>query len=903
MREPRYFFNAKEQALISIFFSFLKGRLNEKESIRWALEYHSYERVKRQALLELLDATNLGAVKQPYRFAWSLIEEYWSETQPPDINSGKEYTVKKRIDSGERSKPLIDLIILLVAPRIKIENHSQVYKAYQVINKRPTKVSDLFSISISSGNVIDPSFLSLDKMKLKDKQFLISLARGLEAAVNKGIDLSKRLNWGSSSWRLGGLHRVKYISNTKAGHDEPDKYHHGIAPAVKMLHGVMEILKDFESQFVISATKRWEGSEEGIYLRLWASLSVDSKVTPIAVVFTKLIDISNEVFWDISAFPEIAELRAVRFNELTTNQQSKIVNRIKRGPPTSFFPKTKTSQEIQSIKNYWSARELKRILNVGGVLNNDTTLALNKSLEIFPELKESNDLDEGFLDAPKAFWVKPNPDSLYDIIEGEKRLSSIEEALSSDRISYDNNPAERARDWLRSHRNCMLVIDDLYESQHSVQYPKLWDAFGWAHSPKLNKDSSEEDQKLEVSKVIPLISSLSVNTITLSIEGISHWFSSWEKYIDINDGYIAWYKIWPIAVKETNSLENPEGEIDLNTVAQSISNSSIRNLDTLNTPTGKLIGVFMSWCPNLEKIKHPFKKGPLRKLRSEIFKATKRSGLIAKYRFIEYLSYFYRADPSWTEKELIRPLIANDEESIVLWHAVGRQIQNKSVLDRIGNNMLEAVLDERISRETRNSLLASLVFDSLAAFYENRMPSVSNIELQQKLRSMEVELRSYAAGAIKTFLVSYEPDHKVDNEKKPSIIFTRSVSPFLLSVWPQERTLVAPSISKQLADIPVSSGDAFIDAVNTIKPFLVPFTCHSLIDFGIYGQGRTGLESIDTKEKGEALLELLDFTIGTGEGAVVPYDLSEGLDHIRNLNPKCASTHKFRRLAAASRRF
>ena len=59
---------------------------------------------------------------------------------------------------------------------------------------------------------------------------------------------------------------------------------------------------------------------------------------------------------------------------------------------------------------------------------------------------------------------------------------------------------------------------------------------------------------------------------------------------------------------------------------------------------------------------------------------------------------------------------------------------------------------------------------------------------------------------------------------------------------------------------------------------------------------------IDNKEKAEALLTLLDLTIGSADGSVIPGDLADALDKIRIEAPKLEQERRFRRLATAARR-
>ena len=92
--------------------------------------------------------------------------------------------------------------------------------------------------------------------------------------------------------------------------------------------------------------------------------------------------------------------------------------------------------------------------------------------------------------------------------------------------------------------------------------------------------------------------------------------------------------------------------------------------------------------------------------------------------------------------------------------------------------------------------------------------------------------------------------------------------------------------------------------MDAIERFLVPFECWSMSNYGLYGEedGKSKLSSIDNHVKADAFLRLLDLTIGTAEGSVIPYDLADALDQVRRVAPNLAENQVFRRLATAARR-
>ena len=78
----------------------------------------------------------------------------------------------------------------------------------------------------------------LELSTLEEVSFLSFLANGLEAAVVAGLDIARRLGGHGERqpWRLWQLNRVYYVpvAARPGGVHEPDEFHRGIAPSVKL---------------------------------------------------------------------------------------------------------------------------------------------------------------------------------------------------------------------------------------------------------------------------------------------------------------------------------------------------------------------------------------------------------------------------------------------------------------------------------------------------------------------------------------------------------------------------------------------------------------------------------------------------------------------------------------------
>ena len=901
--------NARDQATMRSIVAFLEGRLEEEETIEWALGLGSgdVDIVKKQAILHLLDRPEGVNRREPWLSAWWLIKESWNE---PIANLGMlKVQVKRRLHSGERSEALAAAIVDLVAPRLSIEAYGKWQLQFRKFPKRPRTFHDLFQARLASEKIVDPASLGLQE--LTESEFLVSLANALDAAIIRGQDIARRIGWRGLYLFLN---RVYYVSESERGKeiDEPDEYREGIAPSVKLLHSVVARLVDIDCSAALDFISRWKRKDSPIHLRLWAAMSRDPRITPATEVGDFILHLNYKVFWDVHHHPEIAELCARRFSELDDATQRAIIRRIRKGPPRNSWPKNAEADQIEEARLYWVLRELKRIEVAGATLPPRDKSWLESNIVRFSELAEMNRIDEGFLESPQVQDVlTKKTDHSLDSLEGIDRLRALEQKLSAPRRGWDDDPAGQAWNWLREEGNSMRILRDMESSPDGgAEFPMVWEDFGQVHSPSEDQERGQEpharDLSAEAGRVLALLAKLPSETLSEAIGGISHWLSCWEKYVvSIPNWSATWLRAWPLAVETTNAVQPPNEEPNLN-VAMQPGSDGPHDLDTLNSPAGKLVGVFLAACPKLEENPRPFDDpSDLRKMRDHIINASGRSGLMVKHRMIESLRYFLYADQEWTKEHLIRPLRADDAGALALWRSVGHRTQFTDILEIIGNDMVDRTTDSQLGRETRRSLAFSLVIESLHALRERREPAVKQGRVQQMIRSLDDEVRAECAEATTRFVSRLsESSEREPNPPSPEHLFRSAVKPFLRDVWPQERSLTSPGISHRLSRLPAITRGEFAKAVKAIERFLVPFECWSMLNYGLYGDGdgTPKLSMIDNEAKAKALLYLLDRTIGTAENAVIPYDLGDALEQVRKVAPNLARNPEYRRLETAARR-
>lgn len=931
--------SSKERYLPILAEKIIRQNLSKQDAIDRFLETYGQNRFILTALGSILNGPEYKLPKEPWLTAWKLIKEYPQKIETSDFDLS-DYNLENHRQKDGLDRNLIENIVKRVEPRIKISSPRNSFE-YRIrnnleeeIHKKSFDLKDIISINFTSGELISLSVFKIDE--ILDVNSLIELADALKLKIDRCLNLTHRigLNKKRNNWRLGEIKRVYYVKHRNAypnttriepmlRDDDPDEFSRGFAPSVKLLFEVVARLASLEkdkralntARYIVA---RWSIEDASIYKRLWAAMAARfPRLVSIDQISDFLFQIDASNFWTMP-YCEIAEMRALRFKDLDQKVQIRLVTKIVRGPPRSIWGKSVDEVKVRKYSRHVSMSELRRIQIGGGSLPTKVN-ALLKSYEEEQRLnpdqfnglelpkREDGFIEFDFPEGTKASFVPPNPDAKFDDLKGDQRLGELEKDLSSNNRSWDNDPVDRARDWLMISGNTIHVLCDFETAANGGDnFPNVWLHFGWSHRPADLNQSGLKDPEI-AERVLILLGKLSDGTIERAIEGISSWLDAWSHSFEPSLRLLlpVWKKAWPIAVTKTNAKVENTGETNLNDVVSADNDKEPNNLYTLNTAAGKLVSVFLKICPKLYDDKPVFMGGSVeRQMRDLVIAAEGRSGLIAKYRLIEALSYFLRANSDWSRKHLIKPLRKDDHSALILWRALGRRTQFTNVLKELGDEICRKTTDSRLGETTRRQFVFSLVIESLHALREeNRNPAVRNEDVQQVIRTVEAKLRVSAANAVQRFVAEFSK--KENDPTSVEDLFNNAAKKFINDIWPKERSLITPSVSAEFAQLPAVCGKAFADAVATVERYLMPFESWSLMDYGLYKYDNieSGLAKIiNDGRKADALLTLLDLTIGKGEDARIPYGVTEALAQVEKCDPSLTTDFRFRRLAAAARR-
>ena len=869
--------------------NFALERLEEEATITWARRLPLADRASRRGLQLLLSRTAIWkeALTEPWATAWQLVEESWRPVPYTDLDEARRasFEISGRLERGDRSLSLAEKMAEFVEPSLQLNDPWKSAGADGEEVQEPTTWGDLFRAELRSVEVTE--LRRLDLADVDDPQFLTSLTRALEAVLARGLDMGRWIA-GKDDFGFLGLGPSQRVYFEGGGADGSyEDVARGIAPASKLLHAAAEQLARVAPPKASEILRRRLLIGHPVFRRLWAALARNGCFVKVAELEEVVHQLTDRELW-LLEYPEFSEMLALRFEELDSRTRHELLARLRDGPQGELWPGVDDEQAREwNLRN--SLRQIKNIRDAGGTLPVEIEGWLDANLAERPEVEA----DGVGLDFTSVTEVGPDRVEPAWELDGYCRgelLGELEELLAVEEPEYRGG----AGNWLE-HRTPRVFAAMEAERQTDTVLPHVWGAIGWRHRPPDDDASadSERDPRAEARQALERIEALSDETLAEVAEDLVRWWGNWQRHIE--PGSLArqvWLRLWPHAVEATNAMPG-EGALEN---------------DLGNTPAGVLARGATRLAPELEGEQRISQHSEHGEILAAAVNTTGRAGRVALAWLVCDVGWYLRVDPVWAERYLVSalkesagPTRERAKSTIALWDVLGRLGLTgpiPRVLAADAMELIERTAEPKLSAWSRKRLLSKLVWAVLRSFFQGREPVVEVPELQQLLRRLDEEMRGWCVTELWRCLVS-------DGDHSPEELFEKAVAPFLEQVWPKERTLVSRGVSRSMARIPAASRGRFGAAVDAVARFLEPGSVTSCHVYGLYGEedGQRVLEVIvDTEERAEALLRLLDLTVGSGDDDMIPWDLDELLAWLRKVAPQLVERPEFAQLTMMAHR-
>jgi hypothetical protein len=864
--------------------AFLESRLREREIFDWAAGLNATRQAERDAIRDLLNYRSPD-LDDPYRTAWTWVFEAWDE---PALREGARSEMIDALQAGYDPLAFVSTIAELVRPRLAVEPVHQSRRG-----RRPKIVHDLVSLKLDAGDLI-----SLADLGLGDNEnvpFLDHLATRLDCDLATGLGRADRIG-GSAPALANWVERIypKFLQGGDGEASDPDEYRGGFASLAKLLYQVFDRLCVLAPEAARRLAQGWRHRDAALFRRLWGAAARDPQIATPDEVGAFLRSIDDRAFWALGNYPEIAELRGLRFAQLNAADRAAIEARLRRLPPARQFFRTRTPEERAIARSTWARRELNRMAVGGGELSQE-------SQDFIAAFDAANDPPTPLTS------VTSDMDSAYEISWPSETVEASTEALDEllphlerDLAGEDDRAKRSARRSVRARSDEILAaIAALADGAYPRTLAILADIDadrGRGHQPGQADPIDEKAQQL-----LGAISVIPAAKLAGGIGAFAIWLDVWASRLKADPRFwTVWTSLWPAAVAATNR----EPVVVDNDLPDFLDNKRRRDdrlaMEALNSSAGHMISALFNAVPDLKEVPHPFENPDLRRVRDAAFAATGDARLQVLHRSLTRLEYLRRADPAWAAEQLLQPLLRSDRQDIEIWDAIARRGLSRESFGVVGQNMAAVVRGDLLPPKTRSGLAGWVTYWTLIDMRSDTTPAVPLAEVQQMLRLGGDQVRLRSAQTLKGFLEA--------KDKSPAEQFTSAVEPFLREIWPGDHTLRSTSVSSVLAALPAAAGGQFVAAMRAVAHLIIPFDAWSLTTFGYYdrskdtdGVTRQRFREMSSPEEAAAWLELLDLSIGRGDGAVYPRELSTALDGIATASRPLRRDPRYQRLVSLVR--
>lgn len=850
---------------------FIDGRLKERSVLVWAAGLGPEAGAERRAVRDAV-FTGSRDLAEPYLTAWRCVIESWRDgtADDPDMT---ELEIREAIGRGADPRLYLDAIVRLAAPRLKLQARSPLSRP---VRGAPKRVSDLLAIDIEHDHHVRLGAIGISDCQ--DPRVWQELLDRSEGTLFATLHQADRLGL---TWSANWIARV-YPKDEEVDTD-PDQYRSGVVAITRLVSAALSKLGALDpaagaARLRSLATRSWP-----LARRLWAAAASNPALADpdhLAVWFSSLTD---EELWNVHDYPELAELRAMRFGDLPVNARELFETRVRRGPPSRLFRRSLAAARRAERKRGDTFAELHRLGRGLVALSAASNAWLADNTDLNPAWAEDDLYEKG---AP------PLPTSTRNRLE----LTATEAFAELDQKLTDN-PYGAGRNALESiTEHWDEVFQKLQENPGLLVHGRIVGALalGLRDALGVTGDTNPPEVALRrISDFVNLLGRVPTSARNAAASGVAYWIEQGIERLPNDPRMPAlWLAWWPHAAAATNV----QRESDSDWATRDEPSTDKLASEALNSAVGRMMHAWFQLFPEGDEARHTFDDPILASSRDLVLATKGEAGRQALYRMLLRLRLLNHIDPVWTQARLLGPLGQHDGVAPDLWDAISRiALLPAEVLRQIADEMVRRVSDRRLSSEVRARLGERLILPVAIALRSGEQPPVSLATTQQFLRLGGAEVRSACARALTRW---------VSESETPEEYFRSAVIPILERGWPKDRSAQSDDIADAFASLPAATNTAFPDAVTALGDFLMPFDVWSLWEYRLYrgGAGNRELKHPRDEPEARALLTLLERTIGEEEGAVVPHDLDVALVAIVGVWPKAIMDRRYQRLAALARR-
>ena len=801
------------------------------------------------------------------------------------------HNVKTKIKSGKLTSEEIDELIDCLRPRLRavpLSMWAQTSEKEKNVDDPMRWVRWEFETSVNSSYQPSAQLTNKQLGRISD-DLLYRLVERSTSALSDAIRYAEEIGWISDDRDFPNhlVHRIfipenelaqRHNNNGDEDDRDPDHYNNNFAPIVRMLSRGLHALAEKNIELTKLLAERWKSEPSGLYVRLFAFASWDLRIIPADDIVAFLTSINSHAFWRWIVFPEIASLRALRWNDFPRDSRAKIEVRLLDGPDNDAFRSDGTVPE--------TAIEFHRVHELARLVDNNCDV----STEVHHVVDDRRKNDSNFparipaiepgLESPRMRWVPQGKPEKFADIPSDQLLIAL---TSTPRAIEEGDHAEA---FARTLSGKYKIIEALKAADLNSEYIEA----AWRLLLSYPHDNIEDTDKLRqiAEDTAQAALKLRQNLFSKIADQLCYWLDSTEERCPKFEGADKlWNALMPYAAAQANAPDVEKrgwskDEVDLTMAA-------------LNEPLGHLLSMFLRRCPSMPMAKEQRQPLPADFVQSLKALSGRAKELLAN-RMAVLTHYFVLADKSWLEEVVVSPMRADGPISDRLWEAFAKygKAPRPEIWRDLQQTIFRRLSSPQLSPEAKNQLAHLCVIVWIWSKEKNSPFKLEAGRLRSAFGLANDDVRASAAWQFASVFHSREEN---ESNKEPSFeeFWPRIGQAFFKEIWPLEPALQSPRSANDFARIPFGVGHKYFEhAVDTILPYLLPFEVWAVItEFQLDPKKESAKEIVSAFP--QKTLVLLAVCISENQQHGV-YDLKPVLDWIVEARPDLQHDYRMRSL-------
>ena len=692
------------------------------------------------------------------------------------------YSVTERLRGPHLLNMDIQDAVELLTPQLTVESNRR-YLSGTPNPAAPSSLSDLAWLSFAVPDRGGVSDLLGALMGVPESALIMSMAtQKLRWSILQAID-AERID--------GDYDSLSYSVPSVEPHDQ-NEHRDGPIFLVELITRLLpEAIKDERDQ-VRDLAITWKGLPGMLGTRLWLHALRVPELFSADESMAGLAELSLDVFWTVKR--EIPLLLLDRSGDADPEMVAKIENRI-----LSEADKYYERFDLQEGQVDWRkhARDTAIWLRLKMLLQAESISDAGR-IELAEILERRNHLDRDVEDqdffGSYSFGVRSVVGDAQPILEApdEQRLEVAQKALSSQDI--DKKEGWRAY----CYADPRGAFDTLSKASFDEANTLLWRDF----VNSLSTPNKEFDAILRelVFATFRILGTAPDEFLAAIIRQVADLYSRAPR--DELEGHEDWLaKLFAVSVAYDE--EPLDADRDLYEAA-------------INSPGGRLAEAALIDIQNARKAGDVVPQWLLDVL-SSMARANGRQGAMARAALIHNISFVMSIEGQNTVTPLNSALSGETPEAVRLRAVLISQSNISSKASKTFSDPIKLGLNELDgSRSDARAAAANVLSPAISVIRGEASPADWGLDLDDAaniLRSGSSALREGAADVLRQWITKMEGG--------PAQAWRTVIGPLLDQIWPRERVLRESNLTRFFAELAVGSGDAFPEAFEQLRPYLV----------------------------------------------------------------------------------